>query len=71
MMMQTLPIGSIVNNTYNWIADDICLCGNPEKCPKKNTCLRNKKKTGIHTYSLFYQKDKDCEYYIPIRRKHE
>lgn len=54
---------------YNWIDDDICLCGNADKCPNKENCLRNgaKKKPGIYTISLFYQENKECEYYIPMR----
>ena len=48
--------------------DDICLCGNKEDCPNKDTCRRAKSHgSGIYTISLFYQKDKECEYYLPIK----
>lgn len=48
-----------------WYDDDICFCGNKERCPKKDSCLRAKDVTGIHTYSLFYKKDEGCRYYLP------
>jgi len=43
---------------------DICLCGNPEKCPLKDICLRNQHRVGINTYSLFYAENQNCEYFI-------
>lgn len=44
---------------------DICLCGNKEDCPKKDTCLRAiNVKAGIYTYSLFYIRGTDCKEYI-------
>ena len=48
-----------------WYDDDICFCGNKEKCPKKDSCERAKNVTGIHTYSLFYRKGEECEHYLP------
>lgn len=45
---------------------DICLCGNNEKCPDKDKCLRAIKRTGINTVSDFYsirEKEK-CKYFI-------
>ena len=48
---------------------DICKCGNAEKCPNKDICLRGRKETkpGIYTVSLFYdEKNKECEYFIPV-----
>lgn len=47
-----------------WFDDDYCLCGNPEKCQHKGECIRAVRKTGIHTYSLFYDENKECEYFI-------
>ena len=48
---------------------DICLCGNMDQCPYKDDCLRAEKPgPGIYTMSLFYQKDKECEYYISKRK---
>lgn len=49
--------------------DDICRCGNADKCPNKDICLRGRKvtKSGIYTVSLFYdEKNKECEYFIPV-----
>lgn len=48
--------------------DDICLCGNSEKCKYRNNCMRAEKKIGIHTYSLFYEDEKECKYYIKKKR---
>jgi hypothetical protein len=49
--------------------DDICLCGNSDSCPYKNECLRAERRgPGIFTVSLFYQEDKECEYFIKKRR---
>ena len=48
---------------------DICLCGNPQYCPKKDTCLRNQGRVGINTYSLFFELGKDCQHYIPKKEK--
>ena len=48
---------------------DICKCGNAEKCPNKDICLRGRKETkpGIYTVSLFYdEKNKKCDYFIPV-----
>ena len=46
---------------------DICLCGNKEECPYKDTCLRAiNPPPGIYTYSLFYNKDKKCDEYITL-----
>jgi hypothetical protein len=46
---------------------DICLCGNKEECPYKDTCLRAiNPPPGIYTYSLFYNKDKECDEYITL-----
>lgn len=48
---------------------DICLCGNADKCPMKDTCLRAiKPPPGIYTISLFYNKDKECENYIERKK---
>lgn len=44
--------------------DDICLCGNADNCPNKDRCRRAEKKIGIHTYSLFYEEGKECEYFF-------
>ena len=47
---------------------DICLCGNKEKCPKKDTCLRAiNPGPGIYTMSLFFVNGTDCENYIDKR----
>lgn len=45
---------------------DICLCGNNEKCPDKDKCLRAIKRTGICTVSDFYsiREKYKCKYFI-------
>ncbi len=48
---------------------DFCLCGNSDQCPHKDECMRNIHLVGIHTYSLFYKENEECEYFIP--RKNE
>lgn len=47
--------------------NDICRCGNADKCPNKDICLRGKKpKPGIYTVANFYdEKNKECKYLIP------
>jgi len=48
---------------------DICLCGNKENCPKKETCERAVNPgPGIYTLSLFYQENKECEYYLSLKQ---
>ena len=43
---------------------DICLCGNADQCPHKDNCKRAEEHgPGIYTVSLFYQEDKECEYF--------
>ena len=42
---------------------DYCFCGNAASCPHKNQCKRAESKPGIHTYSLFYEEGKECEYF--------
>ena len=51
--------------------DDICLCGNADKCPNKDICVRGQKHgPGIYTIALFYnEKNKECEYFIPVLKK--
>lgn len=45
--------------------DDICKCGNPDKCPKKGECLRaTPHGPGIYTMSMFYTENKECEYFL-------
>ena len=51
--------------------DDICLCANAASCPQKNQCRRAEHKVGIHTYSNFYEKNKECEYFLKKIRKEE
>ena len=53
--------------------DDICFCANPEHCPHKDECARAKSVKGIHTYSLFYDEDKDedCEYFIKKKEENK
>ena len=49
--------------------EDICRCGNADKCPNRDICLRGKKdvKPGIYTVALFYdEKNKECSYFIPV-----
>lgn len=45
--------------------DDICRCGNPDLCPRKNECKRAEKPgPGVYTMSYFYQYDgKECKYF--------
>ena len=43
--------------------DDYCLCGNSDYCPRRIECKRAEHKIGIHTYSLFYKEEEDCEYF--------
>ena len=51
---------------------DICLCGNKDKCPKKNTCRRAQNfGPGIYTISYFYKEGKDCKYYWKIKENKE
>ena len=49
--------------------NDICLCGNKENCPLKDTCRRAQEHgPGIYTMSLFYDPNKkECEYYWKIK----
>ena len=42
---------------------DYCFCGNAVSCPLKDQCKRAESKPGIHTYSLFYEEGKECEYF--------
>ena len=44
--------------------DDYCFCWNSDRCPHKNECIRAEKKVGTHTYSSFYDKNKECEYFL-------
>lgn len=47
---------------------DICLCGNAEECPHKETCQRAMKHgPGIYTVSNFYEEKDTCDYYYPIK----
>ena len=49
---------------------DICLCGNKDECPQKDTCLRAQPvPPGIYTYSLLYNGGSNCRDYIEIKRK--
>ena len=48
---------------------DFCFCGNADQCPLKDNCKRAMSVPGIHTYSLFYEKDKECEYYYPKKKE--
>ena len=49
---------------------DICMCGNASSCPHKETCKRAQNHgPGIYTVSLFYEKNKECEYYLPIKKE--
>lgn len=52
--------------------DDICLCGDANKCPLKDTCKRaeRRKTPGIYTVPNFFQFYKEgygCEYYWGIK----
>jgi len=53
--------------------DDICLCGNGDKCPNGDTCYRYRHSpVGICTVSLFYNPDaKKCDFYIPTSRENK
>ena len=54
--------------------DDICLCGNAIYCSQRNQCRRAEHKIGIHTYSNFYEyeKDRECKYFLKkIEKKEE
>lgn len=44
--------------------DDICFCGNAKDCPKREKCRRGNSKPGIHSYSDFYDKNKEYEYFM-------
>ena len=48
---------------------DYCFCGNAGQCLLKDNCKRAISVPGIHTYSLFYEKDKECEYYYPKKKE--
>lgn len=51
---------------------DVCLCGNGEKCPRRDTCLRyvaRKYVKGINTYALFYNENGECEDYYPVNKE--
>ena len=50
---------------------DYCFCGNKDECPKKDECKRAITVPGIHTYSLFYKKDKECEYFWEKDKKND
>jgi hypothetical protein len=52
---------------------DICLCGNGDKCPSKDTCRRyvyaQKKGMGIFTMALLYTGEEKCEDYYPLKKE--
>ena len=50
---------------------DLCRCGNANKCPSKDECERARVDlpAGIYTYSDFYNENRECEYYIPIKKE--
>jgi hypothetical protein len=45
---------------------DYSMCGNSKECPKRDTCMRAiNLPSGIYTVMLFYNKNKECENYLP------
>lgn len=53
---------------FDFIDEDICMCGNAAECPLKEDCRRYRpKKPGIYTMSLFYEEGKECEHFLERR----
>lgn len=56
---------------YSLFEYDYCFCGNPDNCPKKDTCRRALRVSGIHSYSEFYVEGKECEYYWEVEKENK